>query len=385
MPYSMLESYMDTISDGSNHWNYANEYKVNGGSVKAGVPDSPLFTVADMTAGDKEIVLYFKNAPIVTVQYREYRNTATDRENSQLLFNELGKNKENYVLSSTPLDLLTKETVANAIKYGTESVIGKKYKIYKGWSEDGGVNVNGPEVPLPKYTSDNNNNKDIVMYFSTQYVVLEQYMSDSGVKLIPDDYNTFETGEDFTGNPPSYVNIGSDKWVYKGYIIEGDYQDPTTTGNPTVANIAGDFQVIYIYEIDGRSDGSFIVINRWYLLGTPTVAIEPNVVIPYEGPGAYIDDIKDYSDYDYKGWVLDDEDLSSIRNGKPSDYFSGDIEEFHVVTYIYQVKADSPDNPDNPDNPNTGDVIGLREINFLLLGILISIVGIKAGKKRRSN
>jgi len=338
IPYYMLESYMNSFSDGADYWNYANEYKINNSGLQLGKPDTPVFSVADMIDGDCEITLYFSKSPMLTIQFREFKSNSTDRINGQLLYDDKGNNKETFFLDDTLFDILSDSTIVNAIEKGTESIIKKQYKIYKGWSVDGGLTVNGPEVPLPQF-DDDQGNQEVILYFSTEYVVTEKYLTAAGDVLMPDDISVYSDDDVFEGNPPAFINKDGKKWNYIGYIIDGSDEDVPTAGIPKVENINSDFIVIYIYELSDEIPDSFVVINRWYGLGDPVTQLIANETVTYigSGPHLYTDDIRSFVGYVYEGWILDGEDFLSLRSGNPSESIElSSLDNMHTITYVYR-------------------------------------------------
>jgi len=262
--YYLSVTHMDAMGT----WNYAGYYSLDGGAtVLEGNPPRPAYEAAEMT-GDKHIILYFAQNT-VTVQYREYRSEVQDRQSSQLLFNIIGTekvNKETFVVEiGDDFDPMARVTVANAISTGVQNFSGmNEYKIYKGWSDDGGLTIHLDEQP-PMF-EDIDGSKEIILYFSTTYIITEKFHKyeedphDTAYEIIPNIFTTVLGGDTFVGDPPMEILDGSWKWTYVGYRI-GDFGDAQLLEingepnpeyvDPTIPLISGNETIVYLYEKEG--------------------------------------------------------------------------------------------------------------------------------------
>jgi len=251
--WSMPVPHMDAFDVSSDTWTYAGFYSLDGGISRAeeGSPPAPAFGAQEMAA-DQSITLYFTKKPVITVQYREYREDQTDRRNSALLFNA-GVNKESFLVDSgSDFDPFEPPSVADAAENGVENTVGKAYKIYRGWSDDKGLSFHeGP----PDVYENVQANHNVILYFSTVFAVTEQFHQYPGEPLpalAPDISTTAFGGDTFTGDPPAVILDGSWRWAYVGYRLGTDLELPMLLTNPegyvppALDNISSDEIVIYL-------------------------------------------------------------------------------------------------------------------------------------------
>ena len=356
----MRDYYLPTLyMNDFDNWKYASAYSLDGGTtIIEGVPPLPTFVASVMT-GDKHIVLYFTQDPVVTVQYREYNSDETRRLNSQMLFNVNGTNKETFVLegdSPYTFDPNTKSSITNTLSDGATSITGHEYKVFIGWSIDGGITVN-TEDPLPVF-SDIDISVDIILYFSTQYIVIEKFQandrthSSDATTLRPDVLTEILGGEPFNGNAPRPTfNAGGKLWEYIGWVM--DKQTPEFEGvdpsdyhtlvdgviPPSIAEInASGITIIYIYhEID--ESNKITITERFREYGNINHRldedIETDIEIGENFGGNWPSEIdKDNVKYYYWGYRINNEPPINA----PFPGFE-ELEEGSMVTYLYTTEA----------------------------------------------
>jgi uncharacterized repeat protein (TIGR01451 family) len=254
-------------------WIYAGQYSLDGGTtILSGSPPVPTFTDEQMVS-DKHIVLYFEELPpasyAVTVQFREYKDTESGRQNGQLLFDANGQSKLVLASDGAAFDPSQYTAVTNAVTGGVSNVVGKAYPTYEGWSDNGGAAFHAGALPA---FNGLDADKTIVLYFSTNYTIAEAFHANVAPydELAAEAATTFSGGETFTGNPPLSIDDGEYIWEYIGYKLATDQNSLVEYGTddyvaPVVQDIAGDETVIYVY----RS----IVWDEW-VITTPATCEE---------------------------------------------------------------------------------------------------------------
>jgi len=342
--YSMPVSHMNAIANtGGGVWNYAACYSLDGGAtVLQGAPPAPVFAAAQMT-GDKRIILYFTEDYRFTVRFREYKG-------ANLLFDENNVNIETYLLPTgvDVFDPMAKTEIANAVNNGTKSITGKEYKIYRGWSDNGGATIHLDDPP-PEFT-ELDGSKDIILYFSASYVVTEQFhaVDSPYTELLGDLPNTVLGGDPFTGNPLKEIFDGANRWEYVGYKIGTDQEDPVLQGAPdpvVISAVWSDVNIIYCYEKKEANTTDVTVTERFRELGNTGHVLAGDVinkekkgsVFAGARPGSFTEGTPpDDVTYTYWGYQIDGE--TPVEGAFPGITADGP----RTVTYLYYPSGSPP-------------------------------------------
>jgi len=363
--YNMPISHMDAFGT----WNYANAYSLDGGvTVQTGNPPMPTYSASQM-ATDQHIVLYFTQSPVVTVQYREYGADTIRRQNSQLLFDANGVNREIFTLTgSSPymFDPMAQSSVSDTVNNGATSFNNHEYPVYRGWSDDGGATIS---TGAPPEFSGITEAKHIILYFTTQYVVIEKFQANdaahgvAGTTLKADVLTQVWGGDPFTGDAPRPIlnALGADgvsyEWHYIGWVMDKeapdfDGVDPADFASlvdgvtpPTIAEInASDTTIIYIYWKGGPSQ-PLTVTERFREYQNTGNILSADASFLVDFGSVYTGNPKDLSaqEWHYVGYQIDGR---SVVKGHqlPLGVLIDAVEQAHTITYLYS-KVPSPPPP----------------------------------------
>ncbi|MCL2105694.1 MAG: glycine-rich protein [Oscillospiraceae bacterium] len=267
---SFIQSGLTVTGKGSldGDWTYFNEYSKGVGARVPGEPPAPVFTASQIqgAVGQPELVLtlYFTDNA-VRIEYREYKTTYTERQNSMFLFYECecqdhndGRNSSYNLLlaNGAPFDVSSCPEAANAITnlsampYKITNFGGNTgYKEFAGWSDDGGVTVKTTEPPnpaLPSYASVLRPGKTVILYYETgdTFMVTEEYHLMDSTPLLPPkpSPDDLKTGRDYF-DPTGPEAISG--YNYAGYKLGSDTA-------PLIQGLPGrwyeDMTIIYCYE-----------------------------------------------------------------------------------------------------------------------------------------
>jgi|GEM_PF-972336 len=386
--YNMAVSHMDAFGI----WNYAAAYSLDGGTtVINGVPPMPTFAASQMVT-DQHIVLYFTQNPVVTVQYREYGADILRRQNSQMLFDANGVNRETFTLSgSSPytFDPMAQSTVSNTVNNGATSFIGYAYPVYRGWSDDGGVTINSGAPP--EFTGITET-KHIILYFTTQYTVIEKFQANDathgapGTTLKADVLTQVWGGDPFAGDAPhpTFNALGSDgiayTWHYIGWVMDKPAPDFTGVAvadyatlvdgvtPPTIAQInASGTTIIYIYY-KGDALPRLTITERFREYQNTGNILSADVSFLVDWGSAYTGNPKDLAakGWYYVGYQIDGGPV--VKDKLPLGILINSVEQAYTITYLYSKVPPPPPTDEFVKLPKNQTVRAGELVNFGISG-----------------
>jgi len=210
---------------------------------------TPTFVAADMTQ-DRDVTLYFTTQKAVKVHFAEASNP------SHVLHQD-----ETYLVTTPTFNAggAARTDDSQPLPYQLiDPVTGKTY-TYRYYSLDSGESTSAA-LPGTVFTP-----ADIILYFSTSYIVTEKFhtassIEETAVVLLPDESYDISGGDPFyaldgKGAPPSTIG----RYTYIGYKFGND-SNPLipgypSTDSPLIDAVNEDSTIIYVYELTGEGGG----------------------------------------------------------------------------------------------------------------------------------
>ncbi|MCL2057666.1 MAG: S-layer homology domain-containing protein [Oscillospiraceae bacterium] len=248
--YFIKMSYFDSFATSSNQiWTYydfelVSPPQVGSGRTLGAEPvypsgSAPIFD-GDIMDSSKHIILYFTLKQAVRVHYRELNNPGNVLHNTGTYFFD-SIFDPSVTLRSPGGDALRDDIDLTA-------AFGKVYEYTDVYTVDGGLEQAGfPGVQGAP--------SEITLYFRTSYLLTEKFHKDEDsdeeedLKLLADAVQEIFGGGSFTGDPPAFIIVGTQKWNYIGYKVDNG-SNPLNTGIPSIGRLTGDAVIIYIFELD---------------------------------------------------------------------------------------------------------------------------------------
>jgi len=251
-PFFIPDSVRDPIEHNSQIYNYCAYAKTEDGTLLPIEFDAPGKPIYPVVTEDQKIVVYFTTDLAVTVRYVEYGQPANVLKNNDYFLVGQGGSFSVAPEMMSPINS-----------------VGKRY-VYEGWSYPG--NLNNPTLGPPPDPAFSNiqNNEEIILHFSTVYLITLKYHEDIPYaddvvydELLPPVTLTIRAGSSFDAMAQAVIN-------YQGYSYNSTGQfkwetdaRPAITGSPHIAEVHGDYTVIFLYNKDvPQTDHSVVVMYR---------------------------------------------------------------------------------------------------------------------------
>jgi len=217
--------------------------------IEYDVPGKPIFPAV---IDDEDIVVYFTNQLAVTVRYVEYGSPANVLKNNDYFLVQPGGS-----FSVTPGMM------------GPITSVGKRY-VYEGWSYPSNIDSPTPGAPPDPAFLNMQENKEIILHFSTVYLITLKYHENlpyaDGVdydELLPVVTLTIKAGQSFSLDGPAIIHYDGYTYNYISKFKWDTDARPANAGPPYIEAVYGDYTIIYLYEKDEpQTDHSVVVMYR---------------------------------------------------------------------------------------------------------------------------